>query len=292
MPDDNLLSRRSFIQIMAAGATTVGLPGAAMGSETKQKMGDRSMNTVIIPQKRIPVAYEVDVLVVGGGPAGIGAAAASAREGLSTVLIEQYGFLGGMWTAGLVNPIFDYKRKGGILREVIDNLKSMDSWSDKHRSRHTFDPETMKFLADKMMKEADVQLLFHSFSTDPIVEDGSIKGVILANKSGSSAILAKVVIDCTGDGDVAARAGAPYEKGRPEDGLMQPMTMMFRIANADPKQNDIPFSEFRDLVDPVNEKEELKLPHHPFKYIHLPINGDVISNIRTFTAWMGQMPRI
>ena len=192
------------------------------------------------------------------------------------MLIEQYGFLGGMWTAGLVNPIFDYKRKGGILREVIDNLKSMDSWSDKHSSRHTFDPEKMKFLADKMMEEADVQLLFHSFSTDPIVEDGSIKGVILANKSGSSAILAKVVIDCTGDGDVAARAGAPYEKGRPEDGLMQPMTMMFRIANADPKQNDIPFSEFRDLVDSVNEKEEPKLPHHPFKYIHLPINGDVI----------------
>lgn len=190
------------------------------------------MKSIVIPQKEIPVTNEVDVLVVGGGPAGIGAALASAREGLNTMLIEQYNFLGGMWTAGLVNPLFDFKNKGGIVREIVNRLIEMSGWKE-HQWLDSFDPEKMKSLADTMMEEANVSLLYHTFAVDSLIENDIIKGVIIENKSGRSAILAKIVIDCTGDGDIAARSGAPYEKGRPEDGLMQPMTMMFRLANVD-----------------------------------------------------------
>jgi flavin-dependent dehydrogenase len=97
------------------------------------------MKSIVVPQKEIPVTNEVDVLVVGGGPAGIGAALASAREGLNTMLIEQYGFLGGMWTAGLVNPLFDHENKGGIIREIVDRLRGMNGWRDHHSDRPRLD---------------------------------------------------------------------------------------------------------------------------------------------------------
>ena len=91
----------------------------------------------------IPIIDEVDVLVVGGGPAGIGASIAAARNGANTLLVEQYGFLGGMWTAGLVNPIFDAELKGGIIEELISRLKGLNAWGGWNNI--CFDYETMKF---------------------------------------------------------------------------------------------------------------------------------------------------
>jgi hypothetical protein len=247
-------------------------------TEESEIEGDELMKSIIVPQKEIPVTNEVDVLVVGGGPAGIGAALASARESLNTMLIEQYGFLGGMWTAGLVNPLFDHKNKGGIVREIVNRLSGMNGWREHHSDRprlDTFDPEKMKYLSDSMMEESNVSLLFHTFAVEAVVEKGTIKGVIVENKSGRSAILAKIVIDCTGDGDIAARSGASYEKGRSEDGLLQPMTMMFRLANVEFQQdgND----QLCELIEHAMEQgAEYELPYRHGWVIHLPTQGDAV----------------
>ena len=179
-----------------------------------------------------PVAGTYDVIVAGGGPAGVGAALAAARAGVKTLLVEQYGFLGGMWTAGMVIPIWDWENKGGIMQEIIDRLTACGN------AIYTgpllgFDIEAMKVLLDQMMQESGVDILFHSYFSAPVLDGNNLEGVIVENKSGREAYLAHTVIDCTGDGDVAARAGAPFKIGRDEDGAMQPMTMMFKLGDMD-----------------------------------------------------------
>lgn len=178
--------------------------------------------------RRTRVVGDVDVLVVGGGPAGVGAALAAAREGAKTLLVERHAMLGGMWTAGLVNPVFEFRKKGWIVSELVQRLESEGAWRP-HAHRSTFDVEAMMRLLETMMHEARAEFWYHTLMTDAIVEEGRVHGVILESKAGREAVLAKVVVDCTGDGDVAARAGAPYELGRMQDGLMQPMTLMFEI---------------------------------------------------------------
>ncbi len=185
-------------------------------------------NAVVEEPRRTPVVREVDVLVVGGGPAGVGAALAAGREGADTLLVERHAMLGGMWTAGMVNPYFDFRKKGWLVAELIDRLKEEGAWYS-HPHRATFDYEAMVRLLETMMDEAGVEFWYHVLMTDAIVEGGCVRGVVVESKAGREAILAKVVIDCTGDGDVAARAGVPYELGRPLDGLMQPMTLMFEV---------------------------------------------------------------
>ena len=188
-------------------------------------------------KRKIPVAGEYDVIIAGGGPAGVGAALAAARNGKKTLLVERFGFLGGMWTAGLVNPLFDYEEKGGIVQEIVDNINAMNKNAMSGPRYYTFDIESMKLLLDRMMLAGGVDLLFHTWFCDVIMNDNTITGVIVENKSGRQAYMAKIVIDCTGDGDVAARAGAPFKVGRDSDGAMQPMTLMFKMNNMDYVQN-------------------------------------------------------
>ncbi|RLE81218.1 MAG: FAD-dependent oxidoreductase [Thermoprotei archaeon] len=179
-----------------------------------------------------------DVVVVGGGPGGFSAAVAAARNGSKVLLVERYGFLGGMATAGLVNPFMPFHVNsraiiGGILQEVIEKLREMGGYDDKTRA---FDPEIMKYILERIALEAGVKILYHTCFLDTVVSGGGfIRAVLLHNKSGIQMVEAKVFIDGTGDGDVAASAGAPFEKGRNVDGLMQPMTLNFDLANVDQK---------------------------------------------------------
>lgn len=188
---------------------------------------------VIIEHKKTPIVKKTDVIVIGGGPGGIGAALASARNGAKTVLIERYGFLGGMITSGLVRwwpidkliPLKAYGEtrplQGGIIKDFIQELVNMGGAVDPsagYQSARGFDaylpsdPEIVKIATQNVLEGAGVEIILHSLAVDVVKEGDQVKGVIVENKSGRQAILATIVIDASGDGDMAAAAGAEYEK--------------------------------------------------------------------------------
>ncbi len=179
-----------------------------------------------------------DVAVCGGGPAGFIAAIAAARNGAKTILIERYGFLGGMATLSHVSPITTFNKKGkrivgGIPLEFVETM-------EKHRGADTsypsgrvpFDTEIYKLIAQRMTINSGVSLLLHSYISSCIIENNKIKAVIVNNKSGEQRIEAKYFIDCTGDADVVNMAGLSHRAA--EDGEeLQPMTLWFRLGGVD-----------------------------------------------------------
>lgn len=197
-----------------------------------------------------------DVIVVGGGPSGVCAAISAARQGVKTLLIEQNGFCGGMATAGLVGPFMTcYDSAGetmiirGLFEEIVDRLvekgfaihpkdvmggTAFTSWIKIGHDHVTpFESEGLKLILDEMLCEAGVDILYHTTFLEPILESSKITGIKIASKSGIEEIMAKVVIDCTGDGDVAYRSGVPFEMGNEELGLIQPATMFYHLSNVD-----------------------------------------------------------
>ena len=187
------------------------------------------MKTYTEPSRQIPVKAEVDVLVVGSGPAGFSAAVWAARQGAKTMLVEQQGDVGGIATAGLMSH-WAGESKGGIYHELLD--RSCANPGKDWRTR-TINPEKLKTVMLEMLQEAGVILQLYTFASDAIMEGDKIIGVITESKSGREAIMAKVIIDASGDGDIAARTGAVFFKGRESDGSMQPMTLMFKVAGVD-----------------------------------------------------------
>jgi hypothetical protein len=195
----------------------------------------------------IKVHSESDVVVAGGGPSGLIAALAAARAGARTLLVEQYGFLGGMATAASVGPFspFHYDDQQitmGIPQELVERLMAAGGSTGQLKCvpeygsgsyMAYFDREVYKKVAFDMMKESGVRLLLHTFVAGAVVENDRVKGLLVANKSGLSHVLGKVIVDATGDGDVAARAGAEFKWGRESDNLGQPMTMFFEMSNVD-----------------------------------------------------------
>jgi hypothetical protein len=190
-------------------------------------------------ERDIPVYGEVDVLVCGGGPAGFAAAVASARHGARTLLVEQCNCLGGISTAGGHNHVCRYNSWGSPER-VIGGLAweaagrvAQAGYGRIHNGNLDFEIDAKKLILEQMAAEAGVELLYHTLFADAIVSDGRVAGAYVQNKSGRQAILAKRVVDATGDADVAASAGAPWEMGRPSDGAVQPCTLMFTIGGVD-----------------------------------------------------------
>lgn len=184
---------------------------------------------------RIAERRECEVLVCGGGTAGLGAALASARLGCQTILLERHGFCGGICVSSLVHT-FDGARNcrnheqfvvGGIPREVIRRLESINGLAldDNPPETLNFDPEAMKQVSDELLQASGVTLLYHLFAVEAICDGERVRSVIAAGKEGLWEICAKVVIDTTGDGDVSYFAGADYER----DGQMQTMSQHFRI---------------------------------------------------------------
>jgi len=202
-----------------------------------------------------------DVIVVGGGPAGMCAALAAAREGMQVVLVEQGGCCGGMATRGMVGPFMtSYDRKGermiirGIFEDIVNRMvergyaihprdvragTGFTSWIVLGHDHVTpFEAEGLKLVIDDMLEEAGVKVLYHTDFIQPEMDGDTATGVIVHSKRGFERISGKVVIDCTGDGDVAVAAGVPFELGNEELGLIQPVTMFFHICNADEKLMD------------------------------------------------------
>ena len=221
------------------------------------------MKYIIEPEKRIPVVAEVDVAVIGGGPGGLPAAIAAARHQATTILVERYGFLGGMATNGLIGPILAHTAHqsstpiiGGIAKELCMRMHEQGGapkWEDALKQWGVpFDSEIFKHVADQMVEEAGVRVLFHSYFSDTIVEDDEIKAVIVESKSGRQAIAAKIVVDATGDADVAYRSGAPTQKGRPADGMTQSMGTIFRIGGIEkvsPEERKEASEKIRKAID-------------------------------------------
>ena len=166
--------------------------------------------------KEISIINSSDVVVLGGGPAGVSAAISAARIGVDVTLIERYGHLGGQATGGLVIVLCgltDGKRQiiKGLCQEFIDELKALDSvkWLGEDV---VFDPETLKYVFDRYIRKYNVKMYFHSFACSMITEANRAKYVITESKSGRNAIAGKVFIDATGDGDTAKWCDVPHEK--------------------------------------------------------------------------------
>jgi hypothetical protein len=236
---------------------------------------DLSGSTIIEDTGTINIYRDTDVLVVGGGPAGIGAALAAARNGARTILLERFGYLGGLATGGFVlciMPMSDGTNEqqiAGICQEIIDRLddvgaavhprkedlgsndkKLIDYWrrypftviGDRIVLSAQIDPEILKCLLNDMMEEAGVELLLHSLGCRAIVEGNRIKGVFFESKSGRQAILAKTVIDTTGDGDIYSSAGAAFDGMPKSDQRAAKLSFTFRFSNIDSNR----FYEFKE----------------------------------------------
>jgi glycine/D-amino acid oxidase-like deaminating enzyme len=280
-------------------------------------------DTLTLPPRRAILAARTDVLVVGGGPAGIGAALGAATAGAKVVLAERYGFLGGNATAALVMPLMSFHTQreafekadgaklfptdhgpgepvvAGTLAELLRRLvRAGGALPPSPDTGYTvpFDPEMFKLIALELLDEAGVQFLFHAFASD-VLDHGALRGVVFETKSGPLVIRARVVVDCTGDGDVAARAGARYEIGREEDGLVQPMTLMFRMVQferlafeayvrAKPDQWRGVHGLW-DLIRQATAAGDLDLPREDLLFFGTPHEGEVSVNSTRVTRVLG-----
>lgn len=232
--------------------------------------------------RSLPIAAEADVIVIGGGPGGLCAAIAAAEEGADVLIIERYGFLGGMATAGLVNPFMSYHAgeeqvNAGLFQRMIEELEAHGGWSARPKAHRAFDPRIMRFAADDMVAKAGVRLLLHTFLVDALSADGRVENAVVANKSGLQQLKARLFIDATGDGDLAARAGAEFELGRPEDGFSQPMTLCFRMVNVD--EDAMPSrAVMNDLYDDAKAAGDIDNPRENVLLFYAPQKGEIHFN--------------
>jgi FAD dependent oxidoreductase len=279
--------------------------------------------SITLPPRTAMVAAEADVLVVGGGPAGLGAALGAATAGAGVVLAERYGFLGGNATAALVMPLMSFHTQrgrpapadvgtllpadhgpgdpvvAGALKRLLERLVAAGGAvapSEQTGFVVPFDPEVFKLVALELLDEAGVQFLFHAFATD-VIGNGRPDGVVFETKSGPVVVKARVVVDCTGDGDIAARAGAPFQVGRESDNLVQPMTLMFRMVEferaafaAYVKAHPDQWRGVHGLWDLIAEATaagELDLPREDILFFDTPHGSEVSVNSTRVTGVLG-----
>lgn len=242
------MQRRSFITnlVLTPGAI---LTGAQLAKSENSK--PVSSNTLTEPAREIPIVAETDVLVVGGGPAGVAAAIAAGRAGARAILVERYNHLGGLWTGGLVLPLLsthaldadgNYKQViYGIGGEIAQRLKKMGMTIQEVNPN--IDPEAGKYLFDVMMREAGVKTLYHCWASNVILDGPWIKAVVLESKSGRVAVAAKMVVDCTGDGDVLSMAGEDFENMFYYIGLVHRLGNIDRIDTSKPGYKKVPLGD-------------------------------------------------
>lgn len=257
MANENM-DRRSFGKYLAGGSAAF-ITGAA-SSSAKEPIVDgisRPSNTMIIDgggqsvwnstaqhvrtsgwispdgkvfheaARNIPIVEEDDVIVCGGGPAGVAAAMASARSGAKTRLLEVNGCVGGVWTAGALTLIIDAQNKPGVMREILQKLEERGASNPLQNGSVAYDTEKTKLLLEDLLLEAGVKIQLHTRVVGAVTDiNNRLSVIVTESKSGRQAWRAKSFIDCSGDGDLAAQAGCGYEFGQPGTGLTQPMSLM------------------------------------------------------------------
>ena len=229
---------------------------------------------VVIEERReTPVLGEYDVVVLGGGPAGIAAAASAGRAGRSTILVERYGFLGGAGTAaGLANfcglhaNVHGEHRQvvHGVADEVLDRLQRLGGLAQPHMlfdgriQAQAYDISAYKIAADELLLSAEVKLLFHALAVGVLKNSSSVEGILVETKSGRAGILGQLFIDCSGDGDLAAWAGAPWELGDGRGNMLYPSTM-YRIGGVDAAKAGKAWERIPELMEAA-ERQGRRFP--------------------------------
>lgn len=260
-------------------------------------------------QRSIPIEKPYDLIVAGGGPSGIPAALSARRAGLKVLLIEQTGQLGGVGTSAGVSHLLGGRTRdnkhwcvAGIFKEIVEDLADLGGainpvniegekfsphgWTGEVSNLTygvPFDPIQMVSMLDQKMLEAGVDVLFFTSMVDVIAADDEVTQVVVFNKGGLRAIPTKAVVDATGDGDVAARSGCEVVKGREEDNLMTPATLMFHVSNVD---QDVLASEiyktnsnrFRELIQSLRDQDAWPFPYDIFISVQLHEKGTLMIN--------------
>jgi len=225
-------------------------------------------------QRDIPVAGEYGVIVAGSGPSGVAAAVSAARGGAKVLLIEYLGSVGGISTSGLMSHW-----TGSVNSKLYSEILSRNNIDGK--ITHIIDPEKLKTVYLDMLTEEKIEILLYTFVCGAIVENGAVKGVITESKSGRRAFLSKITIDATGDGDVAANAGAEYTLGREGDGAMQPATLMFKVGGVD-TDNAVFLGSFESVYEtPKGELQDLAKRYLPHPAGHVLLYRSTLPGIVT-----------
>jgi hypothetical protein len=290
--------------------------------------------TISEPARTLNVCYEADVIVAGGGPGGHSAAIAAARSGARVALLERYGHLGGMSTGGIVIQIphmsdgSKEQQIAGLCQEWLDRLKQIGGslHPDKHdigstdkqlvkkwsrfwgnvnegRIEHTawVDPELLKCVLNDMAEEASIKLFLHSWTTKAITEYGSVKGVIFESKSGRQAVLGKIVIDGTGDGDLLQSAGADYDGTIDRSIRSSNLALVFRLGNCDYQKlcdfREQDSQKYRELLDELTKTAgtfllPLPSPRNDVIWVNNWIPGLDCTKVEDLTTLEVQMRRI
>ena len=235
------------------------------------------------PARSTQVIDKVDVIVAGGGVTGFSSALAASKKGARVLLIERYGFLGGVAAGGysVCLPLVAFEYIGGVLNQLVERLLKLGGIIDPAEAKKItplddlskgfpntpYDPEIMKLVMRQMLEEQGVRVLLESLIVEVIGEGQTLKGVIVENKSGRQAILAEVVIDASGDSDILAKAGGAFQQ--PSDPL--PVTLMFRMNNVDTavffQEREKNSRILSDLVKKARDEGRLDLPPAPRRFI-------------------------
>jgi glycine/D-amino acid oxidase-like deaminating enzyme len=225
------------------------------------------------PERQTLIFGEFDVVVLGGGPAGIAAAASAARHGAKTLLIERYGFLGGMGTAAGVtnfcglhaNVRGEHRRVvRGLADELLDRIAALDGLSEPHLvlgriHAQAYDVPAYKCAADALLADAGAQVLFHAVAAGVLALPSGIDCLLIETRSGRQAVRANTFIDCSGDGDLAHWAGVPLEKGDGHGALLYP-TLMYRVGGVDNARAGEAWRSIPELMDAAERAGDFRFP--------------------------------
>ena len=226
------------------------------------------MHTYHENAKELPIAGEYDVIVAGSGPAGTAAAVMAGRMGAKVLIIEWNNAIGGISTSGMMSH-WTGSVTSPMYTEILQRSADMNEGEQKGKIQQFINPENLKSVYFDMLKDANVDVLLYTFVCGVVMEGDQLTGVITESKSGRRVFRSKVVVDGTGDGDVAAFAGVEYHKGRDSDGKMQPTTLMFKVAGVDMSRAVLLGSFESTYQTEKGELQALAKEHIPYPAGHL-----------------------